>query len=158
MIGVANEFGISLLEFEDRPDLEKQLRSLKKRRGLEIFNGDNENLDDLQKQLDQYFNKEREVFDLKLSFSGTDFQKEVWNALCKISYGKTTSYQKLTNSIGDPKAIRAVASANGANKLAIVVPCHRVIGSNGQLVGYAGGLWRKKWLLSHESKQMTLNF
>ena len=89
---------------------------------------------------------------------GTDFQKKVWQELLKISYGKTESYQKITNKLGDPKAIRAVANANGKNPLWIVIPCHRVIGSDGSLTGYAGGLWRKKWLLNHENpiKQETL--
>jgi methylated-DNA-[protein]-cysteine S-methyltransferase len=82
---------------------------------------------------------------------GTDFQKKVWQELLKIPYGKTESYQKITNKLGDPKAIRAVANANGKNPLWIVIPCHRVIGSDGSLTGYAGGLWRKKWLLDHEN-------
>ena len=94
----------------------------------------------------------------RLFVHGTNFQIKVWEALLNIPYGKTSSYRELTNSLGDPLAIRAVASANGANKIAIIVPCHRVVGSDGSLTGYAGGLKRKKWLLNHESNQLQLNF
>lgn len=116
------------------------------------------NLKDAVKQFQEYFYEDRTVFDLKLNPSGTDFQKKVWEALLKIPFGKTISYLELSKQLGDVKAIRAVASANGKNPLWIVVPCHRVIGTNGNLTGYAGGLHRKKWLLEHESpsKQTTL--
>jgi len=115
-------------------------------------------LEDAVYQLSEYFEGKRTEFDLKLNPKGTDFQKRVWEALCKIPYGKSISYLELSKQLGDVKAIRAVASANGKNPLWIVVPCHRVIGSNGDLTGYAGGLHRKKWLLQHESpvKQQTL--
>ncbi|WP_396591091.1 methylated-DNA--[protein]-cysteine S-methyltransferase [Allomuricauda sp. R78024] len=115
-------------------------------------------LEDAIYQFQEYFEGTRENFDLKLNPSGTDFQKKVWKALVEIPFGKTVSYLELSKKLGDPKAIRAVAAANGKNPLWIIVPCHRVIGSNGDLVGYAGGLHRKKWLLEHESpaKQMTL--
>lgn len=102
-------------------------------------------------QLQAYFNGERHDFDLKLNPKGTDFQKKVWQKLVEIPYGKTVSYLDLSKQLGDPKAIRAVASANGKNPLWVIVPCHRVIGSDGSLVGYAGGLHRKQWLLNHES-------
>ena len=102
-------------------------------------------------QLEQYFSGQRQEFQLKLNPSGTEFQKKVWNALLTIPFGKTYSYQQLSKELGDPKAIRAVAAANGKNPLWIVVPCHRVIGSDGSLTGYAGGLWRKKWLLDLEN-------
>lgn len=98
-------------------------------------------------QLEEYFLGKRTHFDFKLNPSGTEFQKKVWKELLKIPFGTTVSYQEITNQLGDPKAIRAVANANGKNPLWIVVPCHRVIGSDGSLTGYAGGLWRKKWLL-----------
>ena len=109
-------------------------------------------------QLDEYFKGERVDFDLKLNPKGTDFQKTVWEELLNIPYGKTRTYLEQTKHIGDPKAIRAVASANGRNPIWIVIPCHRVIGSDGSLTGYAGGVWRKKWLLDHESpvKQQSL--
>ncbi len=102
-------------------------------------------------QLTEYFYGKRNNFDFLLNPQGTDFQKKVWNALLEIPFGETTSYQALSVKLGDVKAIRAVASANGKNPLWVVVPCHRVIGSDGSLTGYAGGLWRKKWLLEHET-------
>ena len=102
-------------------------------------------------QLDAYFNGQIQMFDLPLQQPGTDFQQSVWAALINIPYGKTTSYLHLSKQLGDVKAIRAVGSANGKNNIAIIVPCHRVIGSGGDMVGYAGDLWRKKWLLAHEA-------
>ncbi|MCX2681247.1 methylated-DNA--[protein]-cysteine S-methyltransferase [Galbibacter sp. EGI 63066] len=110
-----------------------------------------ESLNECVIQLREYFDGKRQKFDLKLNPQGTDFQKKVWNALLDIPYGKTTSYLKLSQTLGDVKAIRAVASANGKNPLWIIIPCHRVIGSDGSLTGYAGGLHRKQWLLEHES-------
>jgi methylated-DNA-[protein]-cysteine S-methyltransferase len=109
-------------------------------------------------QLEEYFKGKRTVFDIKLNPQGTDFQKKVWNELLNIPYGKTRTYLEQTKKLGDIKAIRAVASANGKNPIWIIIPCHRVIGSNGSLTGYAGGIWRKKWLLEHENpvKQQTL--
>lgn len=102
-------------------------------------------------QLHEYFEGKRKEFTFKLNPKGTDFQQRVWQELLKIPFGKTTSYLELSKQLGDVKAIRAVAAANGKNPLWIVVPCHRVIGSDGSLTGYAGGLWRKKWLLEHEN-------
>ncbi|MCX7549000.1 methylated-DNA--[protein]-cysteine S-methyltransferase [Xanthomarina sp. F1114] len=115
-------------------------------------------LEDCVQQLKEYFEGLRKNFDLELNPEGTDFQKRVWDALLKIPFGKTLSYLELSKQLGDVKAIRAVANANGKNPLWIVVPCHRVIGSDGSLTGYAGGLHRKKWLLEHESpyKQQSL--
>lgn len=101
-------------------------------------------------QLNDYFEGKRQDFDFKRNPAGTEFQQKVWQELLKIPYGKTMSYMDLSKKLGDIKAIRAVASANGKNPLWIVVPCHRVIGADGSLTGYAGGLWRKKWLLEHE--------
>ena len=105
-------------------------------------------------QLNEYFEGKRLNFDLKLNPKGTDFQKKVWKGLLQIPYGKTRTYLEQSKVLGDVKAIRAVASANGKNPLWIVVPCHRVIGSDDSLTGYAGGLWRKKWLLEHENPTM----
>jgi methylated-DNA-[protein]-cysteine S-methyltransferase len=109
-------------------------------------------------QLQEYFEGKRKDFDFKLNPKGTDFQQKVWQELLNIPFGKTMSYLDLSKKLGDVKAIRAVASANGKNPLWIVVPCHRVIGTDGSLTGYAGGLWRKKWLLEHEipSHQQSL--
>lgn len=102
-------------------------------------------------QLQDYFEKKRTSFDFKINLKGTEFQQKVWKGLLEIPFGKTMSYMELSKNMGDAKAIRAVASANGKNPLWIVVPCHRVIGADGSLTGYAGGLWRKKWLLEHEN-------
>src|SRR5690606_17994927 len=102
-------------------------------------------------QLQEYFEGKRQEFSLTLSPEGTDFQKRVWKQLQAIPFGKTTSYQQMANQLGDPKVIRAAASANGKNPISIIIPCHRVIGSDGSLTGYAGGLHRKKWLLEHEN-------
>jgi methylated-DNA-[protein]-cysteine S-methyltransferase len=117
-----------------------------------------ESLEDAVYQLNEYFEGIRTEFQLDLNPEGTEFQKKVWLELQNIPYGRTASYMELSKLIGDPKAIRAVGAANGRNPLWIVVPCHRVIGSDGSLTGYAGGLHRKKWLLEHESphKQQSL--
>lgn len=115
-------------------------------------------LEDAVYQLNEYFEGKRETFNLELNPQGTDFQKKVWDGLLQIPYGKRISYLELSKTLGDVKAIRAVAAANGKNPLWIVIPCHRVIGSDGSLTGYAGGLHRKKWLLDHENpvKQQSL--
>lgn len=105
-------------------------------------------------QLEAYFRGELKDFSFKLNPAGTDFQKKVWDALKKIPFGETRSYLQLSKELGDVKAIRAVAAANGKNPLWIVTPCHRVIGSDGSLTGYAGGLWRKKWLLDFENPSL----
>jgi len=108
------------------------------------------------KQLDEYFAGERRVFDLPLNIEGTEFQKKVWNALLRIEYGKTATYGDIAEVIGQPKAVRAVGGANNKNKIAIIIPCHRVIGKDGSLTGYAGGLNVKEFLLNLESEQKSL--
>jgi len=110
----------------------------------------NEITDSCKQQLVEYFNGERKTFELSLQQQGTDFQKLIWNSLKQIAYGKTVSYGYIATKINNPKAVRAVGAANGKNLIGIIVPCHRVIGSNGTLTGYAGGLDRKAWLLKHE--------
>ena len=117
-----------------------------------------EHLKEAAKQLHEYFQGHRKEFSLKLNPAGTSFQKNVWKELNKIPFGKTMSYMELSKQLGDVKAIRAVAAANGKNPIWIIIPCHRVIGSDGSLTGYAGGLHRKKWLLDHEApfKQQSL--
>ena len=107
-----------------------------------------------KQQLNEYFNGSRQVFDLTLAQSGTDFQLKVWQALLKIPFGQLASYRDIANKVASPKAVRAVGSANGKNPISIIVPCHRVIGSNGSLTGYAGGIERKQWLLQHEGQHM----
>ncbi|WP_297799855.1 methylated-DNA--[protein]-cysteine S-methyltransferase [uncultured Polaribacter sp.] len=115
-------------------------------------------LQDCVVQLEEYFQGKRESFNLTVNPKGTPFQIKVWKKLLKIPYGKTRTYLEQSKALGDVKAIRAVASANGKNPLWIIIPCHRVIGSDGSLTGYAGGIWRKKWLLAHENplKQQSL--
>ncbi len=110
-----------------------------------------EELQEAATQIQEYFEGNRNHFSFRMNPAGTDFQKKVWSALLEIPFGKTMSYHELAVKLGDVKAIRAVASANGKNPLWVVVPCHRVIGADGSLTGYAGGLWRKKWLLEHEN-------
>jgi methylated-DNA-[protein]-cysteine S-methyltransferase len=118
-------------------------------------------LQECVRQLDEYFKGERQEFSLELVPDGTAFQQKIWQQLLTIPYGKTVSYLDIARAAGDEKAVRAVGNANGRNKIVIIMPCHRVIGSNGQLTGYGGGLWRKEWLLDHErsisvGKQMRL--
>ena len=113
------------------------------------------------RQLTEYFDGQRKEFNLQLNPRGTEFQKRVWQHLSSIPYGSTVSYMTMAKDLGDVKAIRAVAAANGKNPLWVVLPCHRVLGSDGSLTGYAGGLWRKQWLLEHEGarqQQLALNF
>jgi AraC family transcriptional regulator of adaptative response/methylated-DNA-[protein]-cysteine methyltransferase len=158
MIACASEKGMCLLEFEDRPDLEKQIRHLENSLKLKPMPGRCDHLDLLEQQLEDYFRGKLIGFQLPLVFTGTGFQYKVWERLVQIPCGQTITYRQLAGDLGNPLAIRAVAAANGANKLALLVPCHRVIGSAGNLTGYAGGLWRKQWLLDHESKQARLPF
>ncbi len=113
-------------------------------------NGDSPAVQAGVRQLSEYFRGERTTFDLPLEFRGTEFQKKVWRALLDVPFGSTASYGDIARAIGNPKAVRAVGGANAKNPISIVAPCHRIIGSNGKLTGYGGGLWRKKWLLAHE--------
>lgn len=144
--------GICLLEFTNRKMLETEFQDLQKRLGAPILIGENGHIVQAKTELKEYFEGKRTVFDVPLHPVGTDFQKTVWESLCQISYGTTTTYLKQAQSMGKEKAVRAVASANGYNKISIMIPCHRVIGSNGNLTGYGGGLERKKWLLDFEQK------
>ncbi len=162
MLSCATESGICLLEFTDRIRFDRQVSGLKKLLKRDIVEAEHSLFELLKLELNEYFNGERKSFDLPLQLVGTDFQKRVWQALLTIPYGETWSYMRLSEFLGDKLAIRAVAAANGANKLAIVVPCHRVIGSNGDLTGYAGGLSRKKFLLKLEgylpNGQISMSF
>lgn len=134
----ANEFGITSVLFSDRES-------------EEIVNK-NSLINSCENQLNEYFLGVRKDFDLKLEIKGTLFQNQVWKELEKISFGKTCSYLDIAKKMNNVGSIRAVGTANGSNQHAIILPCHRVIGSDGKLTGYAGGLWRKKWLLDHEQK------
>ncbi|HEM49049.1 MAG TPA: methylated-DNA--[protein]-cysteine S-methyltransferase [Caldithrix sp.] len=107
-------------------------------------------LSDALKQLDEYFQGKRKDFSIPLDVRGTEFQMKVWNAVAKIGYGSIATYQDISKTIKNPKSMRAVGLANGKNPIPIIIPCHRIIGSNGRLTGYGGGLWRKEWLLCHE--------
>lgn len=150
MFGCATDQGICLAEFTDRRMLETEFADLKKRLEAVIIPGNNIHLTQLKTQLNEYFSGQRHQFDLALHTPGTDFQQSVWGMLQSIPYGETRSYQQQADLLGNSKAVRAVATANGMNRVAIVIPCHRVVGSDGSLTGYAGGLPRKQWLLEHE--------
>ena len=150
MIACAVPEGICLLEFSDRRMLETQLKSLGKHFNATLLQGDNPHFDTLRAQLDEYFDGSRQTFTVPMVMPGTPFQQAVWQELCTIPYGATRSYAGQAAALQKPQALRAVAHANGMNRLAILVPCHRVIGSDGSLTGYGGGLWRKQWLLDWE--------
>ena len=153
MFVAATKEGVCLLEFVERKMLETEFRDLQKRLNATILTGENEHTRQLKRELAEYFAGTRQNFEVSLHSPGTNFQQNVWRELLNIPYGKTRSYQAQAEKLNKPKAVRAVANANGCNRIAIVVPCHRVIGKNGNLTGYAGGLERKKWLLEHEQKQ-----
>jgi AraC family transcriptional regulator of adaptative response/methylated-DNA-[protein]-cysteine methyltransferase len=150
MVAAADEHGICLLEFADRRMLETELNYLRKKINAAIIQGKNSHLETLVSQLDDYFKGKLKRFSLPLVTPGTEFQKSVWTELQNIPFGATRSYKEVAKLIGLPRSIRAVANANGMNRIAIIIPCHRVIGNSGHLTGYGGGLWRKKWLLEHE--------
>lgn len=152
MFACAAEEGVCLLEFTDRRMLETEFDDLRKRLNAEILPGSNPHLALLQKEIEEYFEGTRKTFTVQLYTPGSPFRQAVWNSLLNIPYGKTRSYKQQAILMGRPEAIRAVASANGHNRISIIIPCHRVIGENGALVGYGGGLPRKKWLLEHEQK------
>lgn len=151
MIACASNQGICLLEFSDRKMLETELKNIAKRQNALIIQGNNPFFQLLEKQLNEYFAKQRRKFSVPLHFIGTDFQQQVWHILQSIPYGETRSYGEQAKLLGKPKAVRAVANANGMNSISILVPCHRVIGANGELTGYGGGLWRKQYLLDLET-------
>ena len=151
MVTGADDRGVCLLEFTDRRMLETQLATLRRRFGATLVPGENAHTRQMRVELDEYFAGRRRTFDVPLVHPGTPFQESVWQALLKIPYGRTTSYQALAKGIGSPRAVRAVGTANGLNRLAIVIPCHRVIGKDGSPVGYGGGVWRKRRLLELEA-------
>lgn len=146
----ATDNGICLLEFVDRRMLETEFKDLQRLLNANIISGENEHIKQAKIEIKEYFEGSRKIFDVKLETPGTDFQNQVWKCLQEIDYGKTSTYQKQAENINNPKAIRAVASANGYNRISIIVPCHRVIGKDGKMTGYGGGIERKKWLIEHE--------
>jgi AraC family transcriptional regulator, regulatory protein of adaptative response / methylated-DNA-[protein]-cysteine methyltransferase len=148
----ATEKGICMLDFMDKKKPEMELKKLAKYFNAKVLPGENKHFNLLRKEINEYFDGKRKSFSVPLDAPGTDFQKSVWKELKKIPYGKTISYKRQAIAINKPKAVRAVANANGHNRISIIIPCHRVIGENGTLTGYGGGLWRKKWLLNFEKK------
>lgn len=152
MIALASKEGVCLLEFFDRLELADEIADLKDYFKAELVEESNPIIDNLTVELERYFKGELTNFKTPVIYRGTDFQKRVWSSLHDIPFGSTRTYKAQSEFLGDVKAIRAVASANGKNKLAIIVPCHRVIGTNGNLIGYAGGIVRKRFLLELERK------
>jgi AraC family transcriptional regulator of adaptative response/methylated-DNA-[protein]-cysteine methyltransferase len=152
MVAGATKDGICLLEFSNRKSLSSQIEEIEGLLGTTTKEGSNRHLRMLKKQLKEYFKGKRKEFFLNLLTPGTEFQQAVWKELTRISYGSTRTYQEQADFLKNPLSVRAVAQANGANRISIVIPCHRVIGSDGHLVGYGGGLERKKWLIDHEKK------
>lgn len=150
MIACADENGICMLEFSDRKALPTELKEISKHFSANIIQGENPHFRTLESELAEYFEGKRKDFTVPLSPVGTEFQKNVWEILRKIPYGTTRSYLEQAQILGNPKAVRAVANANGLNKISIIIPCHRVIGTNGKLTGYGGGIWRKQKLLELE--------
>lgn len=152
LLAGATEDGICLLEFVDRRMIETQIKRLKKLFNAELIPGSSHHFRQLEQEITEYFAGTRKEFTVPLVIAGTEFQKQVWSTLQTIPYGETRSYKQQSEIIGNPQAIRAVARANGDNRIGIIIPCHRVIGSNGELVGYGGGLWRKHYLLNLEKE------
>ncbi|MEL6659239.1 MAG: methylated-DNA--[protein]-cysteine S-methyltransferase [Bacteroidota bacterium] len=154
MYACATDEGICLLEFTDRRMLETEFKDLRKRLNAVILPGLNPHLEQIERELQEYFSGQRQYFAVALHTPTTPFRQLVWDELVTIPYGETRSYLQQAQRIGNPKAVRAVASANGHNRVAIVIPCHRVLGSDGSLTGYGGGLARKQWLLDMERKHV----
>ncbi len=152
MTACAVEDGICLLEFSTRKALASELDYLQKYFKTSIEEGENKHIEVLKVQLREYFEGTRKEFSVPLITPGTAFQQAVWQELLKIPYGTTISYLELASMLGKPGSARAVATANGKNRIAVIIPCHRVIGSDGSLTGYSGGLERKRWLLELERK------
>ena len=150
MFVAATEQGVCLLEFTDRKSLETELKDLQRLLKTRIVTGENEHIRQAKKELKEYFAGTRKEFEIALHTPGTEFQNKAWKALRTISYGTTATYTQQAEKIDKTKAVRAVGTANGANRISIVVPCHRVVGANGQLTGYGGGLARKQWLIDFE--------
>jgi len=152
MIAIADETALYLLEFMDRKAFEQKIIRFLQKTKSKLITEITKPIGSIREELINYFNGTLKNFKTPIRYLGSPFQQKVWQALTKISYGKTKSYLRLAETIGKPTAFRAVAQANSTNPLAIIVPCHRVINANGNLGGYAAGITRKKWLLEHEAK------
>jgi AraC family transcriptional regulator of adaptative response/methylated-DNA-[protein]-cysteine methyltransferase len=150
LLAAANDAGICLLEYTDRRMVEKKLETLRQRFDCAVVPGEHPWLAQLRRELAEYFSGKRREFAVALASRGTPFQEKVWRELQRIPHGQTIAYDELARRIGQPTAQRAVARANGMNHICILIPCHRVIGKDGTLTGYGGGLWRKKLLLELE--------
>lgn len=164
MRAAATDEGICIFDFQYRKSMDSIMKRVEVGLNDKLVAGGHKHFEILQQQMEEYFTGQRKDFTVPLHIVGSPFQKRVWNALLQIPYGETRSYEQQSLVLGDVKAIRAVAGANGENGIAIIVPCHRVIGKNGSLTGYGGGLPNKKWLLEHEwkhagkSQQISLSF
>ena len=152
MIAIADEKALYLLEFLDRRGLEREIERLRRNIRSAILPGKTQPILSIECELEEYFDGKLEQFETPVFWLGSPFQKSIWQALVEIPYGETRSYAQLAANIGKPSAVRAVANANGANQLVIVIPCHRVINTNGHLGGYGGGIARKQWLINHEKR------
>jgi len=156
MLACATEKGVCVLEFINRVKLEKELNDLQTLLNGVIKPGTNQHLEQLETELQEYFAGTRKTFTVPLHTPGNEFAQSVWKTLIEIPYGKTCSYKEQAEIMKNPKAIRAIASTNGRNRLAIIIPCHRVVGSNGSMTGYAAGVDKKKWLLKFERENSDL--
>lgn len=152
MMAIADDHALHLLEFADRPALPNEIRRLKESSRMSIASGRTPVTDMLAATLDRYFSGKSSEFGIRIAGHGTGFERDVWAALQAIPAGEMMSYSELARKIGRDSAVRAVARANGANQIAILIPCHRVLGADGSLTGYGGGLWRKRWLIKHEQR------
>jgi len=150
MLAIAGDEGLELLEFVDRRGLETELREIGRTLKGAVVPGEHPILTKTADQLREYFAGQRRAFDIPLKLQGSPFQLAAWRALCEIPYGETRSYSDMARRVGSPNAVRAIGRVNGQNRIAVVVPCHRVIRADGSLCGYGGGKWRKQWLLDHE--------
>ena len=157
MVACATDKGICMLEFLDRKLLETELKDIAQREKTTVIQGESSYFSLLERELSEYFAGKRQEFSIPLHPMGTDFQQRVWQVLRTIPYGQTWSYKQQATALGSPQSVRAVANANGMNRISILIPCHRVIGSNGTLTGYGGGLWRKKFLLELEGVEEVKN-
>jgi len=152
MVAGATDEGVCLLEFSDRRMLPAEYKDLQRLLKTSFEEGENMHLKQLGKQLEEYFEGKRREFSVPLVSPGSEFQQKVWLELKKIPFGSTRTYQEQAVALNRPDSVRAVANANGMNRISIIIPCHRVIGADGHLTGYGGGLKRKRWLLDHEAK------
>lgn len=156
LVAGATDEGVCMLEFADGRALRRQVAALRRRLNAGVVPGTNAHLDQLGAELSEYFDGQRSEFTVALQVAGTEFQKRVWNALRQIPFGRTCSYADIAEKLGRPTAVRAVGRANGDNPVGIIIPCHRVVASDGTLCGYGGGLWRKRFLLELEGQTSAL--